>query len=149
MTSLSLLAGNTGANAAFSILNTVIIALLYSFHSTSSLHYNGEARSLKGTHIKGRLLVQAMISFSCIPFQMGTSLKGKNLRPEGANSFHHEQFLIVLKITFITLSDLLWMLLFLLRTCVCCVMGATAMQYSILSNATMGCLRDGGNDDII
>ena len=32
---------------------------------------------------------------------MGTSLKGKNLLPEGANSFLYEQFLIVSKITFI------------------------------------------------
>ena len=29
--------------------------------------------------IKGRLLDQAMILFKCIPFQTGTSLKGKNL----------------------------------------------------------------------
>ena len=34
---------------------------------------------------------------------MGTSLKGKNLLPEGANSFLYEQFLIVRKITFIAL----------------------------------------------
>ena len=30
----------------------------------------------KVTHIKGRLLSQAMILFNCFPFQMGTSLKG-------------------------------------------------------------------------
>ena len=65
----------------------------------------------KVTHIKGRLLDQAMILFSCVPFQMGTSLKGKNLLPEGANSFLYEQFLILWKITFITLSDLFWILL--------------------------------------
>ena len=39
-------------------------------------------------------------------FKMGTSLKGKNLLPEGANSFLYEQFFIVWKITIITLSDL-------------------------------------------
>ena len=61
----------------------------------------------KVTHIKGRLLDQAMILSNCIPFQMGTSLKGKNLLPEGANSFFYEQLLIVWKITFVTLSDLL------------------------------------------
>ena len=60
----------------------------------------------KVTHIKGRLLNQAMILFNCVPFQMGTSLKGKNLLPEGANSFLYEQFLIVWKITFTTLGDL-------------------------------------------
>ena len=60
----------------------------------------------KVMHIKGRLLDQAMNLFNYIPFQIGTSLKGKNLLPEGANSFLYEQFLIVWKITFITLSDL-------------------------------------------
>ena len=62
------------------------------------------------------------------PYQMGTSLKGKNLLPEGANSFLYEQFLRVRKITFITLSDdLPWMFIILLRICVNCVMGATPM----------------------
>ena len=37
--------------------------------------------------IKRRLLDQAMILFNFIPFQMGTSLKGKNLHPEGAIFF--------------------------------------------------------------
>ena len=37
---------------------------------------------------------------------MGTSIKGINLLPEGVNSFLYEQFLILRKITFITLSDL-------------------------------------------
>ena len=60
----------------------------------------------KVTHIKERLLDQAMILFNRVPFQMGTSLKGKNLLPEGANSFLYEQFYRVWKITFITLSDL-------------------------------------------
>ena len=57
---------------------------------------------------------------------MATSLKGKNLLPEGKNLFLYEQFLMVWKITFTTLSHLPWMLsFFLLRTCVTCVMGAT------------------------
>ena len=47
-----------------------------------------------------------MILFNCVPFQNGNSLKGKNLLPEGANSFLLEQFLIVWKITFTTLGDL-------------------------------------------
>ena len=54
----------------------------------------------KVTHIKGRPIDQAMILFNCIPFQMGTSLKGKNLLPEEANSFLYEQFLILWKNTF-------------------------------------------------
>ena len=53
----------------------------------------------KVMHIKGRLLDQAMILFNCVHFQMGTSLKGKNLLPEGANSLLYEQFLIVWIIT--------------------------------------------------
>ena len=44
-------------------------------------------------NIKGRLLNEEMILFICIPFQNG------NL--EGANYFLYEQFLIVMKITFI------------------------------------------------
>ena len=38
-------------------------------------------------HMKGRLLYQAMILYNYVPLQMGTSLKGKNLFPEDANSF--------------------------------------------------------------
>ena len=49
---------------------------------------------------------------------MGTSLEGKNLLLEEVNSFLYEQFLIVWKITIITLSDLPLMLLFSLRKCV-------------------------------
>ena len=41
----------------------------------------------KVTHIKWRLLDQAVVLFNCVPFQIGTSLKGKNLLPKGANSF--------------------------------------------------------------
>ena len=46
------------------------------------------------THIKGRLLDQAVILFNCVPFQTGTSLKGMDLLPKEANSFLYEQFLI-------------------------------------------------------
>ena len=51
------------------------------------VHQNAE----KVMHIEGRLLDQEMILFNCIPFQIGTSLKGKNLLPEEANSFLNEQ----------------------------------------------------------
>ena len=40
----------------------------------------------RDTHIKGRLLDQAVILFNYAPFKTGTSLKGKNLLQEGANS---------------------------------------------------------------
>ena len=53
---------------------------------------NGVARSLK--KLRTSLLDQTMILFNCAPFQNGTSLKGKNLLPEGANSFLYEDFLI-------------------------------------------------------
>ena len=47
------------------------------------IYHNGVAV----TYIKGILLDQAVIP-SIVPlFKMGTSLKGKNLLPEGANSF--------------------------------------------------------------
>ena len=57
---------------------------------------------------------------------MGASLKGKNLLPEGANSFLHEQLLIAWKITSTTLGDLPSMLLFITHVRNC-VMGATIM----------------------
>ena len=67
---------------------------------------HGSQNVENATHIKGRLLDQAMILLNCVPFQMRTSLKGKNLLPEGANSFLYEQFLVVWKVTFIILSVL-------------------------------------------
>ena len=46
-------------------------------------------------------------SLQLCPFLlMVTSLKGKNLLPEVANSFHNEKFLMEWKITFTTLGDL-------------------------------------------
>ena len=87
----------------------------------------------KVMHIKGRLLDRAVVLINCVPFKMRASLKGKNLLPEGANYFLYEQFLKVWKVTFITLGDLPWTLLFLLRTYVTCVMGATQLKMSELS----------------
>ena len=82
----------------------------------------------KVTHINGRLLYQELILYNHVPFQIGTSLKGKNLLPEGANSFLYEQFLVVWEITFNTLGKLPRVLLFLLRTCVYCVIETTPMK---------------------
>ena len=56
----------------------------------------------KDTHVKGRLLEQAVILFICV--KMRTSLKGKNLLQGGANSFRLDQLLLVW--TFTTLGDL-------------------------------------------
>ena len=39
------------------------------------------------THIKGRLLDQAVILFNCVPFETGTSLKGKNFTARGSKFF--------------------------------------------------------------
>ena len=58
------------------------------------------------THIKERLLDQAVILLIVPLFIMGTSLKGENLLPQGANSFLLEQFRLVWRITFTTLGDL-------------------------------------------
>ena len=45
---------------------------------------------------------------NCVPFQMVTSLNGKNLLPDGAYSLLNEKFFIhvYMKITFIKFSDL-------------------------------------------
>ena len=81
--------------------------IVFTSDAQFTIFLNGVARTLKKiTHTKGRLLDQAKILFNCVPFQMGTSLKGKNLLLEGVNSFLYGQFLIVWKINFITLSDL-------------------------------------------
>ena len=92
---------------------------------------NGVARTLKKLRTsKEDCWIKQRFSSVATLFKMRTSLKGNNLLlkfPEGVNSFLYEQFLLVWKITFITLSDLPWMLLFLLRTCITCVIGATPM----------------------
>ena len=52
--------------------------------------YIGQRRSPdaeKVTHIKGRILFQALILYNYVPFQIGTSHKEKNLPQEGAHSF--------------------------------------------------------------
>ena len=91
---------------------------------------NVVARTLKKLRTsKGDYWIKHRFSSVVSLFKMGTSLKGKNLLPEGANSFLYEQFLIVGKITFITLSDLPWILLFFLRMRVARVMGATPMMW--------------------
>ena len=51
------------------------------------LHQGRSQNVEKFTHVKGKLLDQAVVLFNCAPFQIGTSLKGKNLLLEGANSF--------------------------------------------------------------
>ena len=56
-------------------------------------------------------------------FKMGTSLKGKNLLPEGANSFLYEQFLLVWEIIFTTLGDLPCMCSIFITHVRNCVMG--------------------------
>ena len=59
----------------------------------------------KVKHVKGRLLDHTMFYSILSLFRIGTSLKGKILIPEGANSFRSEQFLTVCKLTFTTLGD--------------------------------------------
>ena len=89
---------------------------------------NAVARRLKRLRTpKGDYWIKQWFSSIVSLFKMGTSLKEKNLLPEEANSFLSEQFLKVWKITFTTLGELPWVLLFLLRACVYCVMGATPM----------------------
>ena len=51
----------------------------------------------KVTHNKWSLLDQAMIPFNCLPFQMRTSLKGKDLLRDGVPSLRYMQFLKVQK----------------------------------------------------
>ena len=55
---------------------------------TSLTASNGIARMLKKLHTtKGDYWIKQLFSSSASLFIMGASLKGKNLLPEGANSF--------------------------------------------------------------
>ena len=86
-----------GTQFVGAILKALLAAQVLFDLQTFRKSYIVQRRSQKAdraTHIEGRLLDQAMILFNCIPFQKGTSLKGKNLLTEGAKSFLYEQFLI-------------------------------------------------------
>ena len=67
---------------------------------------NGVARSLKNLRTsKEDYWNKQRFSSSALLSKIGTSLKGKNLLPEGANSFLYEQFPRLWKITFTTLGE--------------------------------------------
>ena len=76
---------------------------------------------------KGDYWIKQRFSSIASLFKWELLLKARICSHFGANSFLSEQLIIVWKITFITLSDLPWMLLFLIRTCVTRVMGSTPM----------------------
>ena len=61
-------------------VNTKLVMLSVHWSSAQRRSQNAEV-----IDIKARLLDQTMFLFDCIPFQKGTSLKGKNLLQEGAN----------------------------------------------------------------
>ena len=68
---------------------------------------NGVAGTLKKLPTsKGDYWIKQWFFSIASLFKMGTSLTGKNLLPEGANSFLYEQLLIIWKISFITLRHL-------------------------------------------
>ena len=67
-----------------------IVLKKVSFNDLNRLRDTAQWRSQnaeKVTHIKGRLLDQAVILLIASLFIMGTSHIGKNLLPKGANSF--------------------------------------------------------------
>ena len=72
----------------------------YDSRNADSVLIYGVARMLNRYAYQRETTRSSNDSFNYVPFQMGTSLKGKNLLPEGAKSFLYEQFLIVWKITF-------------------------------------------------
>ena len=90
----------------------------------------------KVMQVKERLLYQALILYNYCPFQIGTSLKGNNLlpricsqefAPRGSKFFPFRAVPCGMGISFATLGKLPSVLLYLLRTSVYCVMGATPM----------------------
>ena len=77
---------------------TLCLTSCYFEQLGTSLHDNGvvitlkKLRTSRGDYCNGT----SSDSLQLRPFfQMGTSLKGKNLLPEGANSFLSEDFLLV------------------------------------------------------
>ena len=70
-----------------------------------------------------------MILYDSVPLHMGSSLKRKNLLQDGAYSF-----LYGMKVTFITFSDLPWMLLILLRTRRAFATGASVCKMYVSHN---------------
>ena len=62
----------------------------------------------KVTHIEGRLLDQAVILFNCVPFWNGNFCIRERICFEAERILSFKQW----KITFTTLGDILWMLLF-------------------------------------
>ena len=77
---------NTFMNTVNTSMNTVNTSMKVQFCRCT---YIGLASTLKkSTHIKGRLLYQAMTLYNNVLFfKMGTSFQGKNLLPDGANFF--------------------------------------------------------------
>ena len=109
--------GNHMSRLILFLLHFLILLCTCSYRLPSS--FNGIARTLKKLCTsKGDNPIKQWFSSIVSLSIIGTSLKGKNLLPEGANSFLLEQFPMAWKITFTTLGDLPWMLLFLLRMCV-------------------------------
>ena len=65
----------------------VLVLIGYSQKPPVNAHQWRCQNAEKATLIKGRLLDQAVLLLISSLFKVGTSLKGKNLLPEGANSF--------------------------------------------------------------
>ena len=71
----------SGPNVLLCILSSLVIA-------EEEIIDQGHSQNAEiVTHIKGRLLERAVILSIASLFRIGTSLEGKNLLPEGANSF--------------------------------------------------------------
>ena len=69
--------------------------------------FNGIARTLENvTHIKGRLLLQAVILFNCVPFHNGNFSKRKEFAPRGSKYFPFRAVPYGMEINFATLGDL-------------------------------------------
>ena len=75
----------------------IIQVLLSHLNRLTNANINGVARMLNKLRASKGDYWSSNVSLQSRPFQMETSLKGKNLLPEGANSFLYEQFHIVRK----------------------------------------------------
>ena len=75
--------------------------VILAIESMGQIRCHVVARTLeKVTHVKGRLLDQAMILFNCVPFQNGNFSSRKEFAPSGSEFFHLKAVSYGMEITF-------------------------------------------------
>ena len=95
-----------------------VLLLCQIFRLQSSTKQWRSQNTAKATHIKGRLLDQAVILFNCVPFWNENFFQRKELASNGSEFFSEIAVPYGMENHFYHINCLTWMLLFILRTCV-------------------------------